>query len=86
MSKYLEPLVEIELEILLGRRPNETPSPTAPTPVGHWATDRATRTEEEYVDVRIDLADDGEAHIEVQVERLEGYVGSQTTILPLVAK
>ena len=86
MSQYFQPLVEIELEILLGRGANEATTPATPLQVRYWTADRAPRAEEEDIDIRIDLADDREAHIEVQVECLERYVGPQAAVLPLVTK
>jgi hypothetical protein len=42
--------------------------------------------EEEQVDVRVDLADDGEIDVKVDVESLEGDICAQTPVLPFIAE
>ena len=84
MAEYFEPFVEIKLEILLQRRAQEASSPATPASVRHWSADRASRREEEKVDVRIHLADDAEVDVEMEVQALERDVGFKRTVFPLM--
>ena len=86
MSKDLEPFVQVELEILLDGTANESAPPAAASSMGDGASDGATRAEEEDVDVRVYLGDDGEADVEVEVQRLQRDVGAERAVFPLVAK
>jgi hypothetical protein len=76
MPQYLQPLVQVELDVLFEGGPDETAPPAAASSVGHGTTDSATRREEEYVDVWVDLGDDGEADVEVEVEGFERNISA----------
>lgn len=84
MPQHLEPLVEVELEVLLSGGAEEAAAPAAPAAVRDGAADGAAAGEEEEVDVRVDLADDAEVDVEVRVERLERDIGAETPVFPLM--
>lgn len=86
MSDKLEPFVHIQFEIMLKRRQEVTTAPPSSLSMSDGMTNRASRREKEKVDVRVDLADNSKVDVEVSVEGLDGNIGSQTTILPLVTK
>ena len=46
--------------------------------MGDWAADCASGGEEEKVDVRVYLGDNGEVNAEVQVKRFKWDVGTET--------
>ena len=86
VAEDLEPLGEVELEELLGGAAEEAAAPAAAAAVRHGAADGAARGEEEEVDVRVHLADDGVGDVEVGVEGFEGDVGAERAVFPFVAE
>jgi len=51
-----------------------------------WVTYTPSGGEEEEVDMRIDLRDDGEVDVKVQIECFKWDIGAQGAIFPLVTK
>ncbi len=86
MSEDLQPLVEIEFEVLLCGAPNESTTPATAATMSYWLADRTTRCKEEEIDVGIYLGDNAKVDVEVEVESFEGDVGAETAIFPFVAE
>ena len=78
MPGYFHELLEFEFKVCFDCAAEVTTAPAAAFAVGDWAADCASGGEEEKVDVRVDLRDDGEVDTEVQVEGFKWDVGTET--------
>ena len=78
MAGDFHEFLELEFEVCFNCAAEVSAAPATTFAVGDWAADCASGGEEEKVDVRVDLRDDGEVDAEVQVEGFEGDVGTET--------
>ena len=78
MAGDFHEFLKFEFEVCFDCAAEVAATPPAAFAVGDWAADCASGGEEEKVDVRVDLRDDGEVDAEVQVESFEGDVGTET--------
>lgn len=101
MPENAKPFVEVEFDILLNGSAEEPAAPTTAFAMCDWSSDGSSRAEEEQIDVGIDLKvlvqnrvvvlpsylrDNSKVHVEMQVQRFDRNISSQTTILPFVAE
>ena len=86
MAQHAKPLVHVKFDVLLDCRAKEPATPSSTFAVGDWAADRPARAEEEQVDMRVDLRNDGEVDIKVQIQSLDRDIRSQTAVFPLVSE
>ena len=86
MPEHFQPLAEIQLQVLLYCRAQKASSPASAAAMSHRAPYRASRGEEEKIDVWVHLANYAEVDIEVEVQSPQRDVGSQAAILPLVSE
>ena len=70
--------LEFEFEVCFDCAAEVATAPAAAFTVGDWATNCASGREEEKIDVRVDLGDDGEVDAEVQVQGFKWDVGTET--------
>lgn len=76
MPEDFEPFVQVQLEVLLCRAPDESAAPPAAASMCYGLADGTPRGEEEEVDVWVYLGDDAEVDVEVEVECFERDVGA----------
>ena len=78
MPRDLHEFLEFEFEVCFDCTAEVTAAPATAFAVRDWAADCASGGEEEKVDVRVDLRDNGEVDAEVQVKGFKWDIGTET--------